>query len=152
MKIKTDFTTNSSSSSFVCWGVSEDDIEGGSDAIKLKAFATYFSECTKKVTEYPADSYYKEAIADMAELVSDEEKIEYADDNGLTDDAPLPLSKGGPYETKYIGLSPYTMEKYFPEVTFGNLREFVASKMNEVLGTTLSASDIDYYEEGWMDN
>jgi hypothetical protein len=153
MKIKTDFTTNSSSSSFVCWGVSEDDIEG-SERLKLMAFEKSLRDHKEVLAKDSTRAYAKDTISNMESLTTDEEKIEYVEENGLDDELPAPLSKGGPYdyESKFVGICPTTLEKEFPEVTFGGLREFVANKMNEVLGTKLTAKDIEYYEEGWMDN
>jgi len=152
MKIKTDFTTNSSSSSFVCWGVSEDDIEN-SEKLKLIAFETYLFNSKKALAEDPTDAYAKETIKEMESLTTDEDKLEYIEETGIEDEMPEPFSKDGPSydDSKFIGICPTTLEKDFPEVTFGNLREFVAKKMNEVLGTNLTAKDIKYYEEVWTD-
>jgi hypothetical protein len=97
MKIKSDFTTNSSSSSFVCWGV-----------------ATY--------------------------QIS----------NDFNDDAESPLTVGGS-ERDFIGLTPGTVQNLFPDVKFGDIKEFVAQKLNDAYGTTFTANDITYYEEGWYD-
>jgi hypothetical protein len=153
MKIKTDFTTNSSSSSFVCWGLSEDDI-GDSDERKLKAFDIFLAECKRRLTEDSTNNYNAEYVTEMESLTEDDEKIEYVDNSGLDDELPIPLSRGGnPYDySKLIGICPSTLEEKFPDVTFGNLRKIVADEINKVFGTNLTEKDISYYEEGWMDN
>ena len=154
MKIKTDFTTNSSSSSFVCWGVSEDEIEN-SEKLKLKAFETNLLRHKKQLAKDSTHSFSKKIIEEMESFTTDEEKIEYVIENGLDDEMPAPLSKGGPGEdygdSKFVGICPTTFEKQFPEMTFGEIREFVAKKINELSGTNFSADDITYYEEGWRD-
>ena len=157
MKIKTDFTTNSSSSSFVCWGVSVDEVEGeGSDSLSLKAFEAYLLSNKKLLAKDGAQAraYTIETVSDMEALTTDEEKIEYVQENGLDEEVPAPLSRGGPYEDygeQIIGICPDTLERQFPDVTFGNMRQFVAEKINEVLGTNLSEKDIDYHELAWRD-
>ena len=160
MKIKVDFTTNSSSSSFVCWGINKDDLlERNSDADYLKAFNDKLNEYKEdlknaKLGDY-INKYYPGYIKDMESNETDEEKIDYAQEQGLIDEDefPNPLECRGPdTDYKFVGLTPSILEKEFPDIKFGEVREFTAKKINELLGTKLTAEDISYFEEGWMDN
>lgn len=159
MKIKSSFTTNSSSSSFVCWGVSKDDLPEIGDDAWLKSFNEHLLEYKDDLKNDPTSSwvtkYVPTYIKDMEELETDEDRIEYAKDHEMLDESeyPNPISCGGPGDgDKFVGICPTDIEKNFPDVKFGEVKKFVAEKINEVLGTKLIEKDISYYEEGWMDN
>lgn len=43
------------------------------------------------------------------------------------------------------------MVKEYETINFGEVRKFVADKLNTTFGTSFTAVDIQYYEEGWYD-
>ena len=96
MKIRTGFVSNSSSSSFVAWGVSADDVELANDY----------------------------------------------DDEGF--------EKGG-QEYDFVGLTVDWFMENHPELTFGEVKKFVADKLNKRFRTNFTDKDISYREEGWYD-
>lgn len=150
MKIKSDFVTNSSSTSFVVWGVKLNDITV-SDEKYLKKFNEILAE---KKKESESSDWAKGHYKDMLELTEMEDKISWVQEE-LYDWEEIYGDKfevGGIYDTKYIGLSPTRLESSFPEVKFGELRKFIADSLNKEFGTKLTAKNIDYIEESGMDN
>jgi len=147
MKIKSDFVTNSSSSSFVAWGVLKDDIELSNEAY-LKIFQTLLKTMQKCAEEFKSPWRLAE-LEKMRKLETDAEKINYvrdADNNSIYD----PFSVGG-QDYGFVGLCPTELERNFPEIKIGEIRAFVASMFNRHFGTSFTEKDIQYYEEGWYD-
>lgn len=147
MKVKSDFVTNSSSSSFVAWGVPKDDIEP-SDEICLKQFQELLKKTQEEAPKYKTTWRY-DKLKKMLDLKTDEEKIDYIKDED-DDDLFAPFNVGG-VENNFVGLCPTEIEKDFPEVKFGEIRTFMANMLNKYLGTAFTEKDIQYYEEGWYD-
>lgn len=150
MKIRTGFVSNSSSSSFVAWGVYKDDINFSND-YWLDKFNEQLEnyESLKNENSESYEKWNKRWHLELLAIESDEDKIDYSKDN-LDDDYEFGnnINSGG-QENDFVGLTVETVEHHYPNLEFGKVRQFVANKLNEVFGTRFTEKDIKYYEEGW---
>ena len=160
MKFKSDHITNSSSSSFIAWGVSLDKIKFP-DEMSLEIFETHLRETReivkRGITRYLND--YIKIVSEMESFKTDDIKINYVNKYIDFDTKMRIACKGeekpfswesGEY-CEGIGISPDTLVNDYPETTFGEVKTFVANKFNTILRTSISPSDITFFEESWYD-
>jgi hypothetical protein len=167
MKIRKGFVSNSSSSSFVCWGVTIDKIPV-SDELLLKQFdddvdhaKSYIkvnenSEAKNEWTTRHVDSY-KSYLKSAETIKTDEEKIEFIKKNyqdnmdAFIDQGKLNKGGNGEMFSVYVGLTPDKIIEEYPETKFGEVKNLVARKLNQQFGTEFTNDDIQYTEQGWYD-
>ena len=167
MKVRKGFVSNSSSSSFVCWGVTVDKITVSDDLLlrQFKEDANYaksyitVNEDSKSKNEWTTchTDTYKKYLKSIENIVDDKEKIEFIK-NKYQDNMDVfidqgKLNKGGNGEmfSVYVGLTPDTIIKEYPETKFGEVKNLVSEKLNEQFGTEFTSDDIQYTEQGWYD-
>jgi hypothetical protein len=150
MKIRTDFITNSSSSSFVAFVVEKSRVFSDDNYEEL------FKKALENTKEFYAnhDGYTpeerEEQIAKMEEMDKDER--EYYVDNEVGFDELLsensPLEVGG-YESEYLGITISTILEHFPDLKVSEFKKFVSDTINKEFGTTFTEKDVEFVEEVW---
>jgi len=145
MKMRLDYVTNSSSSSFVCFGVSKEEIE-----LENEAYINLFNEY---VSNNKGEEYF-EFTDEELEKMTDEEKIEFVNDDSEIDTDSLfendIISVGG-YDRDEVGIEPCVFIDKFPDEKIGDIKKIVARELNKQFGTSFKENDIDYFESGWRD-
>jgi hypothetical protein len=124
-KIRLSFVANSSSSSFVLYGISAQKYQN--DLIE----ACYQKELKNNPEldrgDFEMYFYLSEAIDDK--IVSIEGQSDY----------------------EYIGVSPESLRENFPDATFKETFSIAAKEISRVLGVEVTQSEIGYHEDGWYD-
>jgi len=146
MKMRLDYVTNSSSSSFVCFGVSKEEINIGNEA-----YINLFNEYVKD----NKDDEWFELSDERLEEMTDDEKIDFVNDSYEIETEQLfnsdIISVGG-YDRDEVGIKPTTFISKFPNEKIGDIKKIVAKELNKKFGTKFKEKDIKYFESGWMDN
>jgi hypothetical protein len=148
MKIRTGFVSNSSSSSFVAWGVLAEEIKFP-DEMYLSLFEKHSNYYLSKDKNDPMyNSWYKSKVDQINSLKTNEEKIEYAKENLDPDYYKNGFEKGG-QDSDFVGLTVEYFLKEHPEIRFADVYEYTAQELNKAFGSNFTRKDIGYREEGW---
>ena len=143
MKIRNGFVTNSSSTSFACFGVCKEDIN-----ISKQAYLNMFY---RYVLDHQESSWFKLKNVDI-ENMTDEEKINFIR-NEISDYElyECGLIEVGGQENDEVGITISSIVRNFPDENIGNIKTIVAEELNKQFGTNFSEKDISYFESGWYD-
>jgi len=152
MKIRTSFVSNSSSSSFVAWGVLKDNIDN-IDQFYLDIFNNDLEWYKDKLDTSHTDKSYdynslESEYKNMCLLRTNQEKIEYVEENSDIEYSREEIENGG-FEQEYLGITVSWIAENKPDLTFRQVKTYVAERLNILYGTNFSEDDIEYFEESW---
>ena len=155
MKKKLDFITNSSSASFIAWGITMD-----VETLKKKFGKKLFEIYKKKQSEEKHDKALKQGAFMVVPSNEDKEKLAVEYDEFLEDgdfvytcesifeDVDLDV-RSMPYEEDVmIGESPFSIG---PDQTLNEFKQVICDKFKKC-GIDMKPKDLYQIEECWMDN
>ena len=141
MRIRTDFVTNSSSSSFVGYGVNLADVLKSITTEKVKSlYPTYMEGVDNDMP-----------VGEMLDLIRENIDDDYEFAEALnTDVLGVSVFDGDSCIDEYIiAITPDTLRKKFADRKIGEIEQVVAEEVNKEFGTSFTEKDVDYYEEAW---
>jgi hypothetical protein len=154
VKIRQGFVSNSSSSSFVAFGVGRDQVKFGDDKyLELFNDRLEFLADSKKDKNGYWYKYNLQEYQDMCLITEDLDKVEYAKEHLEIDFYEFEdrgIECGG-QENDFVGITLEWLMKYEPDMRFSEIKAFVAEKLNDAFDMELEPKDIGYVEEGWYD-
>jgi hypothetical protein len=142
MKLRKGFVSNSSSSSFIIYGINLDEHEL-SDDFYIKLFDDWYSKLS------PEYSYDRRMLSEC-KLFSSEEKVDFVKDDlsSVFDGRNFDTGGNNDYVSGYyIGLSPTRLISRYPDTLAKNLLSAMVDNINKEFGTSFVEGDVEYVEE-----
>jgi len=147
MKKRFGFVSNSSSSSFIAWGVSTSEMSV-SDEKYLELFTEHFSWLA---TNKDRSRRQQEKYAEMSLCENEEEMIEYAKENLSPSFEEGEISQCRHEGSEYVGIELDTLIRQFPDLKLSEIPAFAAERLNSKFNTNFTEKNIQYIEEAWYD-
>lgn len=117
MKVRTDFVTNSSSSSFVIWGIDLNEVKN-----KIK------------ISDEELEEKYDGQIREYVLTLIEDTVLECGNASYEFDEV-------------WLGITPESMRQNFGDRKMSEIYQIVADEINKKFGTKIKAKDVGYIEE-----